>query len=97
LNTLVVKLEGHTGPVQSSSFSRNGPLIVTSGADHTARVWNASDGKRLLILDGHKGPVLYAVFSPDGRRVITASEDHTARFWDALTGAKPQPFYHRLP
>ena len=76
---LVRKLEGHTGQVNSASFSPDAQFIVTASADNTARVWNAQTGESIATLLDHKGPVLSALFSPDGRSVLTASEDYATR------------------
>jgi WD40 repeat protein len=74
-------LEGHTGQVNSASFSRDSRLIVTASADNTARVWNAQTGESIATLLDHKGPVLNAMFSPDGQSVLTASEDYAMRIY----------------
>src|SRR5262249_17214988 len=54
--------------------------------DHTARVWDAKDGRLLTELKGHGNSVTSATFSPDGQRILTASGDTTARLWDAKDG-----------
>jgi WD40 repeat protein len=74
-------LEGHTGEVNSASFSPDGTRIVTTSGDHTARVWDAQTGAWLQTLTGHAGSVWSASFSPDGTRIVTASSDRTARVW----------------
>jgi len=74
-------LEGHTGQVNSASFSPDSRLIVTASADNTARVWNAETGESIATLLDHKGPVLNAMFSWDGRSVFTASEDYATRIY----------------
>jgi WD40 repeat protein len=78
---VVRKLEGHTGQVNSASFSADSHLIVTASADNTARVWNAQTGESIATLLDHKGPVLNAMFSPDGQSVLTASEDYAMRIY----------------
>ena len=40
----VNKLEGHTGEVNSVSFSPDGKFIVSGSADKTVRVWDATNG-----------------------------------------------------
>jgi WD40 repeat protein len=81
-----VILQGHTGSVNSADFSADGRLMVTVGADGTARVWNATTGTQLVTFGAH---VSTARFSPDGSQVVvTASMDKTARVWDAKTGSQ---------
>jgi WD40 repeat protein len=81
-------LAGHEGFVLSANFNPDGQRIVTGSADKTARVWDATTGKELIVLRGHEGGVKSAAFSPDGSRIVTASDDSTARLWDAATGTE---------
>jgi WD40 repeat protein len=77
-------LHDHEGAVTSAAFSRDGELLVSSGADRTARITRLGAHSRpSLTLAGHKGIVVTAAFSPDrsGRLVVTAGEDGTARVW----------------
>jgi WD40 repeat protein len=41
----VMLLDRHAGAVNSATFSPDGKWIVTSGSDHTARVWDAATDK----------------------------------------------------
>ena len=75
------QFKGHEGSVNSASFSPDDKLIVTAGADNTARVWDFS-GKQLAELIGHQGNVKSANFSPDSKLIVTASFDGTVRIWD---------------
>jgi len=75
-------LEGHVGWVNSAAFSPDGDLVVTAGADRTARIWETR-GNLSAVLEGHGDAVASAAFSPDGTVVVTASWDNTARVWDA--------------
>lgn len=78
-----VKLEGHTGDINSVTFSPDGRFVVTASADGTARVWDAATGATLGELRGHTKSVNSASFSPDGKFIVTASDDATVRLWDA--------------
>ncbi|BAY20275.1 WD-40 repeat-containing protein [Calothrix sp. NIES-2100] len=75
------EIKAHQGSVNSASFSPDGKLIVTAGADNTVRVWDFA-GKQVAELIGHQGNVKSANFSPDGKLIVTASFDGTARIWD---------------
>jgi eukaryotic-like serine/threonine-protein kinase len=72
----------HRGP---AIFSPDGKVILTSGADNTARLCSAETGRQLAVLQ-HQGKVLAAAFSSDSLQVLTGSEDKTARLWDTASG-----------
>lgn len=44
-------LAGHTEKVTTAHFSQNGKIIVSTGEDHTCRVWDASTGCQILKLN----------------------------------------------
>jgi WD40 repeat protein len=79
-------LQGQTGAVLAVTFTPDGQRIVTGNGDGTARVWDATNGRELLILKGHTGPVLRVAVTSDGQRIVSGSQDGTARIWDALSG-----------
>ncbi len=76
----------HEGPLRTVAVSRDGHRVVTASSDHTARVWDGTDGHLLFILRGHTDSVVYADFSPDGKQIVTASDDSTARVWSTNDG-----------
>jgi WD40 repeat protein len=72
------------GALVCASFSPDGRRISTAGWDDFAiRIWDAEDGRELLVLRGHTAGVLCCAFSPDGHRLVSGSIDGTARLWDA--------------
>jgi WD40 repeat protein len=88
----ILRLEGHTGEVNSAVFSPDEQTIVTASSDQTVRLWNASTGQEILRLEGHTGEVNSAVFSPDGQTILTASSDQTVRLWDVSGGREIHRF-----
>lgn len=83
----VRSLIGHTAPLWSVAFSRDGRYLATASEDTTVRIWEVSTGQELLVLQGHTMDVRSAVFSPDGRYVASGGSDAQLIVWDAATGA----------
>ena len=80
-------LRGHTGWVNSASFSPDGKYIVSASEDLTVRIWDVNTGLQVGVpLVGHTSIVTSASFSPDGRYIVSTSFDKTVRIWDAQTG-----------
>jgi WD40 repeat protein len=78
-------LRGHRDRVIAAGFNVKGTRILTVGDDCTARIWNAANGKNLLVLRD-SGCIRAATFSPDGTRIITLSGKGVASVWDARSG-----------
>ncbi len=76
----------HEGSVEVVRYSPDGRRILSASYDHTARVWNAEDGRLLATLQGHTDNIEDASFSPDGKYIVTASYDKTARIWNSADG-----------
>jgi WD40 repeat protein len=87
-----VKLQCHSGPIRSETFSHDGSRAVTTSNDGTACVWDASSGTRVATLSGHSGPVVSAAFSSDGSHVVTASYDAAARVWEVSSSKSVATF-----
>lgn len=71
----------HDGYVFSIRFAPNDSSFITTGDDHSAKLWNLK-GELLSELEGHRETVNMAAYSPDGRFVLTCSRDSTAIIWD---------------
>jgi len=83
-------LRGHLGAVQSVSFSPDGKLLVSGGADKTVKIWDVANGKILRSMRGHDKSVTSVFFSPDGKYVMSGSADKTVKVWNVDTGEKLQ-------
>lgn len=80
--------EGHTKPICSISFSRDGRFIASASVDHTIRKWDIGKGGPCREFDGrgHSDIVYGIAFSPCGRILASGSRDTTLRLWCAITG-----------
>ncbi len=72
----------HKGAVRPVAFSPDGKLVMTGGADNTARIWDAATARPIGPAFQHDHWVTSACFSPDGRMIVTGSADATAQIWD---------------
>ena len=75
------------GPV-TVAYSSDGRVLVSRGADRSARVWDAETGKELGQFKGHDGRVETVAVSTDGKTIATGSADTTVLLWDATTVTK---------
>jgi COMPASS component SWD3 len=80
-------LPGHTEPVTSAEFNRDGTLIVSSGQDGLIRIWDTATGQCLkTITEDVPVPVSYVQFSPNGKYLLAATLDSTLRLWSYSSG-----------
>ncbi|MBD2678230.1 MULTISPECIES: TIR domain-containing protein [Nostoc] len=64
----------------SVSFSPDGEILATAGANSTVKLWN-KHGLLLKTLEGHQDPVMSLSFSPDSQILASASLDGTVKLW----------------
>ncbi|MFL6567935.1 MAG: hypothetical protein ACJ8LI_02110 [Chthoniobacterales bacterium] len=74
--------------LRMARFSPDGNVIVTAGADGTARVWDSASRKEIATLKKHEGAVTSVRFSADGKLLVTTGADGAIVVWDT---AKWQP------
>ncbi|EKM58840.1 uncharacterized protein PHACADRAFT_248936 [Phanerochaete carnosa HHB-10118-sp] len=64
----LLRLEGHSEPVNAIAYAPDGSRIVTGAEDGLMKIWNASSGEPSLNYH-HDSPVQNIQFSPDGSRL----------------------------
>jgi WD40 repeat protein len=75
----------------TGGFSADGKLIVTAGADGTARFWDAASGEPRNKVLHMAAPIEVVAFSPYSRILLTGGWDGNARMWDVATGQPCSP------
>ncbi|MXV78145.1 WD40 repeat domain-containing protein [Candidatus Poribacteria bacterium] len=89
-------LKGHTGHVETVSFSPDGKTLAIGGNwnnttqkyDTTIRLWNFYTAQSEAILTGHTSGIRCLSFSPDGKILASGSHDNTIRLWHISTHEK---------
>jgi RNA polymerase sigma factor (sigma-70 family) len=84
---------GHQGRVTEAALSADGRILVSRGADHTLRVWDAAAGKELRRMALRQTPAMQGepreiALSPDGRTLawVGDEDDPSIHLAEALTG-----------
>ena len=85
-NACLQTLEGHSGWVESVTFSPNGQRLASGSHDATVKIWDTASGRCLETLEGHSGWVGSVTFSPNGQRLASGSHDATIKIWDTASG-----------
>lgn len=77
---------GHQGTIGRIAWSPRGRFIASPSEDQTIRIWDANDGKCVVVLEGHEGFVNCVAWSKDGLSLVSGSADHTVRLWNSKGG-----------
>ncbi|HEU0171000.1 MAG TPA: WD40 repeat domain-containing protein, partial [Acidimicrobiales bacterium] len=82
----VRRFPGHDPDVNEVAFSPDGRLLLTTGDDGAARLWDPATGEQVHAIEG-RGRVRGPSFSADGRLFAAAwREEGVARVVDVATG-----------
>jgi hypothetical protein len=68
------------------------PVLVTTSADKTVKVWNPETGANLKTLTGLNDHVFAAAISPDGKQVAAGGYDGEVKVWNIGDGAIVKSF-----
>jgi WD40 repeat protein len=69
------------------SFSPDGKLLAFGGADNSARVVTAPEGKQTMKVDSHTNWVFGTAFSHEGKHLLSASRDQAVKLTEVATGS----------
>ncbi len=75
-------LDGHSGPVRSVEFSRDGLQLISGSTDNTVKLWSTDAGQIVKSFRGHDGAVRAAVFAEADQVVLSASGDNHIKKWN---------------
>ena len=76
---------GHHANINTSRFSPDGSMVLTSCKDGSAMLWKA-DGKPIKTFTEHRDAVNDAIFTADGKIAITISDDSSVVLHNLTTG-----------
>lgn len=77
-----IEFQGHSAPVQSVTYSRDGKLLVTGGRDNAVKIWSIDTAKTLTTLRNHHSEVRDVDMTPDGRQVVSGGKDRQIIIWN---------------
>ena len=78
----------HTGVISSIAFSPDGQTLATASMDHSIRLWDFKQRKRIATLHGHVSEVWALAFAPDGKTILTGGKDGSVKLWDTTAATK---------
>jgi hypothetical protein len=97
-NPILVSQFAHEMALLRVAYSRDGKLVVSTGEDSRAKVWNAADLSPIGTLAIQPDWVTGAAFSPDGGQVVLARRDGSVVSYSAsVADASTQDIAQSLP
>ena len=83
-------LSGHKGCVTSLTFSLDGTLLASGGADRTIKLWDIQTGGVVKTFHTSIYQVCSVSISPDATTIASGSHNNTICLWDVRTGEGPR-------
>ncbi|MDX1627148.1 MAG: High-affnity carbon uptake protein Hat/HatR [Fulvivirga sp.] len=81
-NASLVRLVGHSSPIEHVTFSSDGRFIASASRDKTVRLWNRNDlNAQPITLDDHPDWVFSIAFSPNNEQILAGTKEDVVRAW----------------
>ena len=77
----IQEIDAHAGGVLSVTFTTDESMLLSTGCDNTAKIWNPESGELIHVLRGHTGWVCDGD-SNHWAQAVTAGFDQTIRVWE---------------
>jgi len=82
---LVHTFSGHSGPITSVGFTKDGSLLVSGSLDGTIKVWNTQTGDLRQDLGHHTSCINKVLVRQGFQQIISASQDSSVILWSLTT------------
>jgi WD40 repeat protein len=66
----------------SMAFSHDGQFLATLDHGNSIKLWNASNGARVVSLNQHQSPIEALRFTPNGLQLLSRDRSQAVLFWD---------------
>ncbi len=94
---LLLRLPGQVvgmGTTDRLAFSPDSARLAVANMDGQPKVFDAANGRELLVLAGHEGVTDGLTYSPDGKRLATGDSAGVVKIWDAAGGQELATLEH---
>jgi len=71
----------HTGAISALVFSPDGAWLATASMDHSIRLWDLAQRRRVAVFQGHVSEVWALAFWAEGQRLISGAKDGSIKLW----------------
>jgi WD40 repeat protein len=83
---LAKTLPTDSGQLKALTFSPDGRILATSGADYAIQLWNTADSTLIRKIEGQHAEAVQLTFSRDGRFLAADSRNQEVQVWRITDG-----------